>query len=156
MVETGKPSAVRCNGGNHVLFCCDICGSARGRRTLTCREWSRAGSEWAGARMQHHSALGLDRNESRPFTVSSGRLAHESGSGRACPVAEITEVRHTDRRADEMKWPRRYPQRNNYVAAVQGCGEHSFWSEACMVHHPRCRRSGRSGAPWRELLQETA
>jgi len=33
--------------------------------------------------------IGLNRNEGRHFTVSAARLAHESGSGRACPVAEI-------------------------------------------------------------------
>src|SRR5579864_5607777 len=56
----------------------------------------------------------------------------------------------------KLNVPPGHAQRNNHAAPLQGCGEDSYRSEAHVVHHPRCRRQRRSGAPRRELLEETA
>src|SRR5260370_9887857 len=83
---------LRSRSGNHAVSDCGICARqtrTTRRQTFTGWERSRACGEWAWSRVQHHTALGIDRNESRHFTVSATRLTYGSGVGRACPVAEI-------------------------------------------------------------------
>src|SRR6266436_6240759 len=158
-IEMGKLGTDRNGGSNHALFGRGIRGRQtrkRGRQTHASRKWSRAGSEWTRSRMQRDTTRGLDRDESRYFRVSAARLAYGSGAGRAGPAAALRQVRPPDRTADGAGGPEREPQRNDYTAALQGRGEDAVWSEARMVHHPRCRRPSGGGPPWRELLQETA
>jgi hypothetical protein len=109
----------------------------------------------SGAKMFTNGGVAANNHRNGAKKVSMSKL-----SKWANPVLiAATAAAPTDRKVHEAECSSRsswYPQRNSHAAPIQGCGQDFFWSEARMVHHPRCRRQRRSGAPGRELLEETA